>query len=221
MRRSLALADHTDKISCLGARQLFDHALAGPLPLLQEDQEIGHLLPVRPLVELLDDVGADLAGGGQDAKEIPTRRWSQPVSDASRILPKHLGASVSAAWPGRAAGPAPPPPRGGVGGSARHTLWCASRDVLLRLQRYLTTLPRAGGESGQCPSVGIGACVDAWVGQGHFERHNIPSHCVHPVLALCWLSIGSRRSGTEWVDLAGRCVNHLPLLLELQNQSAA
>ena len=43
-----------------------DHALAGPLPLLQEDQEIGHLLPVRPLVELPDDVGADLAGGGQD-----------------------------------------------------------------------------------------------------------------------------------------------------------
>jgi hypothetical protein len=44
-------ADHSDKISCLGARQLLDHALAGPLPLLQEDQEIGDLLPVRPLVE--------------------------------------------------------------------------------------------------------------------------------------------------------------------------
>ena len=90
-------ADHSDKISCLGARQLLDHAPAGPLPLLQEDQEIGHLLPVRPLVELPDDVGSDLAGGGQDPKEIPTRRWSERVSEASRILPKHRGASVSAA----------------------------------------------------------------------------------------------------------------------------
>jgi hypothetical protein len=77
---------------------VLDHALAGPLPLLQEDQEIGHLLSVRPLVELPDDVGADLAGGGQDPKEIPTRRWSERVSEASRILPKHRGASVSAAW---------------------------------------------------------------------------------------------------------------------------
>ena len=84
---------------CLGARQLLDHALAGPLPLLQEDQEIGHLLPVRPLVELPDHVGADVAGGGQDPKEIPTRRWSERVSEASRILPQHRGASVSAAWP--------------------------------------------------------------------------------------------------------------------------
>ena len=92
-------AGHSDKISCLGARQLLDHALAGPLPLLQEDQEIGHLLPVRPLVELPDGVGADLAGGGQDPKEIPTRRWSERVGEASRILPKHRGASVSAAWP--------------------------------------------------------------------------------------------------------------------------
>jgi hypothetical protein len=92
-------ADHAVKISCLGARQLLDHVLAGPLPLLQEDQEIGHLLPVRPLVELPDDVGADLARGGQDPKEIPTRRWSERVSEASRILPKHRGASVSAAWP--------------------------------------------------------------------------------------------------------------------------
>jgi hypothetical protein len=33
----------------LGARQLLDHALARPLPLLKEDQEIGHLMPVRPL----------------------------------------------------------------------------------------------------------------------------------------------------------------------------
>jgi hypothetical protein len=41
MGRSLAPADHTDRIRCLGARQLLDHALAGPLPLLQEDQEIG------------------------------------------------------------------------------------------------------------------------------------------------------------------------------------
>jgi hypothetical protein len=82
----------------LGARQLLDHALAGPLPLLQEDQEIGHLLPVRPLVELPDGVGADLAGGGQDPKKIPPRRWSERVSEASRILPEHRGASVSAAW---------------------------------------------------------------------------------------------------------------------------
>jgi hypothetical protein len=57
------------------------------------------ILAVRPLVELPDDVGADLAGGGQDPKEIPTRRWSERVSEASRILPKHRGASVSAAWP--------------------------------------------------------------------------------------------------------------------------
>jgi hypothetical protein len=92
-------ADHSDKISCLGARQLLDHALAGPLPLLQEDQEIGHLLPVRPLVELPDEVGADVAGGGQDPKEIAPRRWSERVSEASRILPKHRAASVSVAWP--------------------------------------------------------------------------------------------------------------------------
>lgn len=96
MRRPLARADDTDRISWLRARQLLDHALAGPLPLFQEHQEIGHLLPVRPLVELLDDVGADLAGGGQDPKEIPTRRRSETVSEASRILPKHRGASVSA-----------------------------------------------------------------------------------------------------------------------------
>jgi hypothetical protein len=83
----------------LGARQLLDHALAGPLPLLQEDQEIGHLLTVRPLVQLPDDVGADLAGGGQDPKEISTRRWSKRVGEANRILPKHRGASVSAARP--------------------------------------------------------------------------------------------------------------------------
>ena len=42
--------------------------------------------------------GADLAGGGQDPKEIPTRRWSERVSEASRILPEHRGASLSAAW---------------------------------------------------------------------------------------------------------------------------
>jgi hypothetical protein len=50
-------------------------------------------------VELPDEVGADLAGRGQDPKEIPTRRWSERVSEASRILPKHRGASVSAAFP--------------------------------------------------------------------------------------------------------------------------
>ena len=114
MRRSLAPDDYTDKISCLGASQLLDHALSGPLPLLQEDQEIGHLLPVRPLVQLFDDVGADLAGGGQDPKEIPTRRWSQPVSDASRILPKHRGASVSSATTC-----SPTKPMGGARGDPR------------------------------------------------------------------------------------------------------
>jgi hypothetical protein len=102
---------------CLGARQVLDHALAGPLPLLQEDQEIGHLLAVRPLVELPDGVGAGLAGRGQDPKEIPPRRWSERVSEASRILPRHRGASVSAACPRRAAGSAPRPPRGRVGGT--------------------------------------------------------------------------------------------------------
>ena len=40
----------------------------------------------------------DLAGGGQDPKEIPTCRWSERVGEASRILPKHRGASVSAAF---------------------------------------------------------------------------------------------------------------------------
>ena len=40
-------------------------------------------------MELPDDVGADLAGGGQDPKEISTRRWSERVSEANRILPKH------------------------------------------------------------------------------------------------------------------------------------
>ena len=86
-RREAAQPDPPDH--SLGVRQFLDHALAGPIPLLQEDQEIGHLLPVRPLVELPDDVGADLAGGGQDPKEIPTRGWSERVSEASRVLPKH------------------------------------------------------------------------------------------------------------------------------------
>ena len=50
-------------------------------------------------MELPDDVGADLACGGQGPKEIPTRRWSERVSEASRILPKHRGASVSVPGP--------------------------------------------------------------------------------------------------------------------------
>ena len=50
-------------------------------------------------MQLPDDVGADVAEGGQHPKEIPTRRWSERVSEASRILPEHRGASVSAAWP--------------------------------------------------------------------------------------------------------------------------
>jgi hypothetical protein len=73
----------------LGARQLLGHALAGPPPLLQEDQEIGHLLPVRPLVELSDDIAAGLAGGGQNPKETPPRRW--PSASARRAASsRHL-----------------------------------------------------------------------------------------------------------------------------------
>jgi hypothetical protein len=34
--------------------------------------------------------------------EISTRRWSERVSEASRILPKHRGASVSEAWASKA-----------------------------------------------------------------------------------------------------------------------
>ena len=32
-------------------------------------------------------------------RRYPTGRWSERVSEASRILQKHRGASVSAAWP--------------------------------------------------------------------------------------------------------------------------
>lgn len=92
-------ADHSDKISCPRRETAPRSCPGAPIPTPPEDQEIGHLLPVRPLVELPDDVGADLAGGGQDPKEIPTRRWSERASEASRILPKHRGASVSAAKP--------------------------------------------------------------------------------------------------------------------------
>jgi hypothetical protein len=89
---------------------------------------MGHLLPVGPLVELPDDVGADLAGGGQDPKEIPTRRWSERVGEASHILPTHRGASVSAAWP---PGELPDHPstasrRNSVNSSRNRTPWCAS-----------------------------------------------------------------------------------------------
>ena len=42
-------------------------------------------------MELPDEVGSDMAGGGQDPKEIPTRGWSERVSEASRILPKTPG----------------------------------------------------------------------------------------------------------------------------------
>jgi hypothetical protein len=41
-------------------------------------------------MELPDDVGADLAGGGQDPKGS-RRRWSERVSEARRILPKTPG----------------------------------------------------------------------------------------------------------------------------------
>jgi hypothetical protein len=52
-------------------------------------------------VELPDDVGADLAGGGQDPKEIPPRRWSERVSEASRILQKHGRERISDLAPSR------------------------------------------------------------------------------------------------------------------------
>ena len=50
-------------------------------------------------MELSDDVGADIAGGGQDPKEIPPRRWSERLSEASCILPKHPAAIVSVSCP--------------------------------------------------------------------------------------------------------------------------
>jgi hypothetical protein len=141
-------ADHSDKD--LGSRQLLDHAPAGPLPPLQEDQEIGHLLPVRPLVELPDDVSADLARGGQDPKEIPTRRWSERVSEASRILPKHRGASVSVAWrPGVL--PDQPLDRLEVESEARAVALCGARVLANALRR----LPRGRGldDLGHDPTV--------------------------------------------------------------------
>ena len=86
------------------ARQLLDHALAGRLPPLQEDQEIGHLLPVRLLVELPDDIGADLAGGGQDPKEIPTR-LGPARQRGEPHPPKNTGRErISGLAAGRAAG---------------------------------------------------------------------------------------------------------------------
>jgi hypothetical protein len=54
---------------------------------------------MKPLVELPDDVGPDIARGCQDPKEIPTRRWSERVRETSRILPKHRAANVSASRP--------------------------------------------------------------------------------------------------------------------------
>jgi hypothetical protein len=50
-------------------------------------------------VELPDGVGADLAGGGQDPKDIPTRRWSERISEASHILPKHGGGAYQRPCP--------------------------------------------------------------------------------------------------------------------------
>jgi len=43
--------------------------------------------------------GANIAGRGQDPQEIPTRRWSERVSDAGRILPKTEGRERISAWP--------------------------------------------------------------------------------------------------------------------------
>jgi hypothetical protein len=91
-------ADHSDK-DLVPRRETAPRSCAGgPTPTPPGRSEIGHLLTVRLLVELPDDVGADLAGGGQDPKEIPTCRWSERVSEASSHPPKHRGASVSAAW---------------------------------------------------------------------------------------------------------------------------
>ena len=48
----------------------------------------------------------------------------------------------------------------------------------MRLQRHFSVLPRTGGERGQCPCVGVRACVDAWVGRGDDECHNVPAYRV-------------------------------------------
>jgi len=56
------------------------------------NQEIGHLLPVRPLVELPDAVGADLAGGGQDPKEIPDARLVRARQQGEPHPPRTPGA---------------------------------------------------------------------------------------------------------------------------------
>ena len=51
-------------------------------------------------------------------RRSPTRRWSERVSEASRILPKRGCASVSAAWPpGELPDQAPRPPRGRIEGA--------------------------------------------------------------------------------------------------------
>ena len=42
-------------------------------------------------MELPDEVCADVAGGGEGPKEIPTRRWSDRVRELSRIPQNNRG----------------------------------------------------------------------------------------------------------------------------------
>ena len=46
--------------------ELLNSRLPSPLLLLEEDQELGHVLPAGSLEELPDDVGADLVAGIDD-----------------------------------------------------------------------------------------------------------------------------------------------------------
>src|SRR5512132_2996801 len=110
------------------------NALACPLPLLQE---IGHLLPIRSLVELPDDIGADLAGGGQHPKEI--RRAAGPSASARRTA--SVRERISGRGPRRAVEPAPRPPRGRVEGSAE-TL-CGAQGFLKYIESGLNLESRS------------------------------------------------------------------------------
>jgi hypothetical protein len=99
----------------LGAKQLLDHAWAGPFPLLQEDEEISHLLALSLSWSCRMASGAEIARGGQDPKEIPTRRWSERVSEASRILQNTEARAYQRPGPRRTAGPLSRPAQGRVG----------------------------------------------------------------------------------------------------------
>jgi hypothetical protein len=85
----------------------------GPLPLLQEDQEIGHRLHVRPLVELPDDVGADLAAGTSGPEGDPDAPLGPSASARRAASSKNTGArAYQRPGPRRAARPASRPSRG-------------------------------------------------------------------------------------------------------------